>query len=260
MSSLAALRGRPELADIFRAHGDRLPALRSHQSRVVKAITSCRTAALGGHVWECGHCGRHEISYNSCRDRHCPKCQGLDRLHSTGRRRSPRISCPFPTSTSSSRCPASCMTTSRAMPRIAYGLLFHAVADTSDSRQEPQAPWSEHRVHGHPHTRTQSTRRTGCTSSRRVTGLRPRRARVQHLSPRRTPSRCHPPAPGLTGRARSTHLPPQSSQLPFPDTSTTSPERTAQESGEQPSEPKIGRARAPVPPLGNRLTTRTRGL
>ena len=57
MSPPAALRGRLELADIFRAHGDLLPALSPHQSRVVEAITSCRTAALGGHVWECDHCG-----------------------------------------------------------------------------------------------------------------------------------------------------------------------------------------------------------
>lgn len=72
---------RPELADVFRAHGERLGGLSGQQRRVVAAITSCRTAALGGHVRECDRgCGYAEISYNSCRDRHCPKCQGLERV------------------------------------------------------------------------------------------------------------------------------------------------------------------------------------
>jgi len=72
--------GRPklELADIFREHGDRLPALGAQQARIVRAITDCRTVALGGHIQECDHCGHQEISYNSCRNRHCPKCQSLE--------------------------------------------------------------------------------------------------------------------------------------------------------------------------------------
>ena len=76
-----AREGRPELADIFRTHGQRLDRLNAQQRRVVAAILSCRTAALGGHVRECDRgCGYQEISYNSCRDRHCPKCQGLERV------------------------------------------------------------------------------------------------------------------------------------------------------------------------------------
>ena len=47
--------------------------------RAMRAIELCRTAALGGHVDECDHCGAVRISYNSCRNRHCPKCQGLKR-------------------------------------------------------------------------------------------------------------------------------------------------------------------------------------
>jgi hypothetical protein len=69
-----------EVADIFRAHG---PAWRqtqqSHlslgQLKVMSAIEQCRSAALGGHVLHCPACDHHEISYNSCRNRHCPKCQ-----------------------------------------------------------------------------------------------------------------------------------------------------------------------------------------
>src|SRR4030042_4868215 len=72
--------GGLEVADIFRQHGPayreshRLP--RNHL-RVVRAIEVCRTAALGGHRDQCDHCGHVEISYNSCRNRHCPKCQTL---------------------------------------------------------------------------------------------------------------------------------------------------------------------------------------
>ncbi|WP_299847224.1 IS91 family transposase, partial [uncultured Paracoccus sp.] len=70
-----------ELADIFRAHG---PAWRQAnaghvsltQLKVMSAIEACRTEALGGHVAGCANCGHHHIAYNSCKNRHCPKCQG----------------------------------------------------------------------------------------------------------------------------------------------------------------------------------------
>ena len=69
-----------EVADIFRAHGPAWrDAQRGHlslaQLKVMSAITQCRTAALGGHVLRCNGCGQDEVSYNSCRNRHCPKCQ-----------------------------------------------------------------------------------------------------------------------------------------------------------------------------------------
>jgi hypothetical protein len=70
-----------EVADIFRAHG---PAWRRAQAghlslgqlKAMSAIERCRTAALGGHVAACEDCAQHHIAYNSCRNRHCPKCQG----------------------------------------------------------------------------------------------------------------------------------------------------------------------------------------
>jgi len=71
-----------ELADIFRLHG---PAYRQahslpvHQHQLMRAIENCRTAALGGHVEQCGQCQYIRVSYNSCRNRHCPKCQGKER-------------------------------------------------------------------------------------------------------------------------------------------------------------------------------------
>ena len=78
------MKSETEVADIFRrygpgyreAHGKEMP-LRHH--RVMKAIEVCRTAELGGHVEECDECGAPKISYNSCRNRHCPKCQCLDK-------------------------------------------------------------------------------------------------------------------------------------------------------------------------------------
>jgi len=76
------VQGRPalEVADIFRAHGPAWrDAQRGHlslaQLKVMSAITQCRTAALGGHVLRCDRCGLDQVSYNSCRNRHCPKCQ-----------------------------------------------------------------------------------------------------------------------------------------------------------------------------------------
>jgi hypothetical protein len=74
--------GQPalEVADIFRVHGPAWRAAqRSHlslgQLKVMSAIEQCRSAALGGHVLRCGGCGADQVSYNSCRNRHCPKCQ-----------------------------------------------------------------------------------------------------------------------------------------------------------------------------------------
>ena len=75
------MRASLEVADIFRAAG---PVYRTahaghlslHQLKVMSAIEHCRTAALGGHVEACTDCGHWQIAYNSCRNRHCPKCQG----------------------------------------------------------------------------------------------------------------------------------------------------------------------------------------
>ncbi|MFL5334410.1 MAG: IS91 family transposase, partial [Geminicoccaceae bacterium] len=75
------MRPALEVADIFHRHG---PAWRAAQAghvsldqlKVMSAIETCRTAALGGHVEGCEACGHRRIAYNSCRNRHCPKCQG----------------------------------------------------------------------------------------------------------------------------------------------------------------------------------------
>ena len=78
----SAVVGRPalEVADIFREHGPAWRAAqRGHlslgQLKVMSAIEQCRSAALGGHVLRCEGCGTDQVAYNSCRNRHCPKCQ-----------------------------------------------------------------------------------------------------------------------------------------------------------------------------------------
>ncbi|MDQ3350175.1 MAG: IS91 family transposase [Acidobacteriota bacterium] len=75
------MRAGLEVADVFRRHGPawraaHAPHVGLAQLKVMSAIETCRTAALGGHVEGCQDCGHTRIAYNSCRNRHCPKCQG----------------------------------------------------------------------------------------------------------------------------------------------------------------------------------------
>ena len=91
-------RATIEVADIFRRHG---PAYRAHnrllphQHRLMRAIERCRTAALGGHREQCGHCQHQRIRYNSCRNRHCPKCQNLARAKWLERRKAELLPIPY---------------------------------------------------------------------------------------------------------------------------------------------------------------------
>jgi len=73
-----------EVADVIRQHGEQFLAkygstLTQSQRQTLHALSVCRTAALGGHVERCDDCGHQRIAYNSCRNRHCPKCQALAR-------------------------------------------------------------------------------------------------------------------------------------------------------------------------------------
>jgi hypothetical protein len=83
--------------DIVYAYGVlyHLAALSTAQRRVMTAIEQCRTAALGGHVEQCDACGHQRISYNSCRNRHCPKCQSLARAEWLEHRRSELLAVPW---------------------------------------------------------------------------------------------------------------------------------------------------------------------
>jgi hypothetical protein len=86
-------RGGPEVADVFRRYGEAYrqrhgASLSTAQRRVMTAIELCRTAALGGHIEKCDHCDHQRICYDSCRNRHCPKCQSLARAEWLEDRRS----------------------------------------------------------------------------------------------------------------------------------------------------------------------------
>ena len=102
--SPAMTRPAVEVADLLHTQGDRFmdqsPWLSFQQLSVLRAITRCRTAALGGHSISARQCGHQAISYNSCRNRHCPKCQAQARQRWLPRAR--RNSSTFLTSTSSS--------------------------------------------------------------------------------------------------------------------------------------------------------------
>jgi Putative transposase/Transposase zinc-binding domain len=121
-------RARFELAEIFRQYGSRLPPLSHHQARTLAAITNCRTAALGGHLQQCDRCGHQEISYNSCRNRHCPKCQGLDEVRWLERQQQSLL--PIEYHHVVFTIPDGLHPLLRSNPRVGYALLFRAVAET----------------------------------------------------------------------------------------------------------------------------------
>lgn len=93
-------RPKLEVADILRRYGaayraEHEASLSSAQRRVMQAITACRTAALGGHVEACDTCEHRRIAYNSCRNRHCPKCQSLARAQWIEDRQAELLDCPY---------------------------------------------------------------------------------------------------------------------------------------------------------------------
>ncbi|MCP4303587.1 MAG: IS91 family transposase [bacterium] len=94
------MRSALEVADILRRHGDAYRAAHgAHMGRVERrimaAIEACRTAALGGHVEACDDCAHTRVAYNSCRNRHCPKCQGLTRAQWLADRQADLLEVPY---------------------------------------------------------------------------------------------------------------------------------------------------------------------
>src|ERR1700724_3239570 len=90
----------PEVADVFRRYGDAYrqqhgATLSTAQRRVMTAIELCRTAALGGHLEQCDECGHERNAFNSCRDRHCPKCQSLARARWIEDRKAELLEVPY---------------------------------------------------------------------------------------------------------------------------------------------------------------------
>lgn len=87
-----------EIADIFREYGDtyrRTRPMSKQQRKVMYDISVCRTSLLGGHLEKCNECGFERISYNSCRNRHCPKCQGITMRKWVARRKSELLPIPY---------------------------------------------------------------------------------------------------------------------------------------------------------------------
>lgn len=124
-------RPKLEVADVLREHGPGYRAqhmLTPQQSRVMDALQKCRTAALGGHLELCDHCGFSRPAYNSCRDRHCPKCQSL-RQAQWIRARKERL-LPVPYFHVVFTLPSSLRRLCRRNDREMYGLLFEAATQT----------------------------------------------------------------------------------------------------------------------------------
>jgi hypothetical protein len=122
-----------EVADIVRHYGDaylaRYGAVTSTaQYRVLQAVAQCRTAVLGGHKSQCDRCGHEEISYNSCRNRHCPKCQGCAQAAWLAARERELFDVPYCHVVFTLPAPLSPLALQN--PRVVYSLLFQAVAET----------------------------------------------------------------------------------------------------------------------------------
>src|ERR1700749_4488934 len=128
-------RTKLEVADIFRGHG---PAWRQvnaghvslEQLKVMSAIENCRTAALGGHVARCENetCAYTQIAYNSCRNRHCPKCQGTAEREGLAEREAELLPVPYFHVVFS--LPAQIADIAYQNKAVIYDILFKASAET----------------------------------------------------------------------------------------------------------------------------------
>jgi len=130
-----AVESRPvvEVADVIRQQGEAFVQkhgfwLTSTQKRALRDLTDCRTAALGGHVERCLDCGRERIAYNSCRNRHCPKCQALSRARWLDRQTKHLL--PVEYFHVVFTLPATLADLVLANPRLLYDCLFQAGAQT----------------------------------------------------------------------------------------------------------------------------------
>ena len=122
-----------EVADVFRQGQESFLARFGHmlsrdQWNVLRAVVRCRTAALGGHVQQCNQCGHHRIQYNSCRNRHCPKCQAMARAAWLEQRQSELL--PVPYFHLVFTVPHALAPLALQNKRVVYGLLFRAAAET----------------------------------------------------------------------------------------------------------------------------------
>ena len=122
-----------EVADVFRRYGEAYrqqqgASLSTAQRRVMSAVEACRTAVLGGHVEQCDQCGHQRICYNSCRNRHCPKCQSLTRAEWLQDRQSELLDTPYFHVVFTLPEPLAVIAFQNK--RVVYGILFRAAAET----------------------------------------------------------------------------------------------------------------------------------
>jgi len=127
------MSARLEVADIFRRHGDAYRHthdghLGRVERRVMSAIELCRTAELGGHTEVCSDCGLVRCAYNSCRNRHCPKCQGLARADWLAARQAELL--PVPYFHVVFTLPAPVAEIAFHNKETVYAILFRAAAET----------------------------------------------------------------------------------------------------------------------------------
>jgi hypothetical protein len=122
-----------EVADILRRYGGAYretngPSLSTAQRRVMSAIELCRTAALGGHLEQSDRCEHRRVFYNSCRDRHCPKCQSLARAEWIEDRQTELLNCEYFHVVFT--VPEAISSIAYQNKEVVYGLLFRAMANT----------------------------------------------------------------------------------------------------------------------------------
>jgi hypothetical protein len=125
------MRHRPEVADVIAQAGAAYRArygVSRAQQRILHDLARCRTAALGGHTQQCTACGHEVIAYNSCRNRHCPKCQGRARARWLAARAAELL--PVPYFHVVFTLPAALAPLALRNKRLLYGMLFRAVAAT----------------------------------------------------------------------------------------------------------------------------------
>jgi hypothetical protein len=126
-------RPKLEVAEVFRRYGEAYrqqhgASLSPGQRRVMTAIEVCRTAALGGHLERCDQCGYERNAFNSCRDRHCPKCQCLARAQWIENRQSELLQAPYFHVVFT--VPEEIAAIAYQNKEVVYGILFQATAET----------------------------------------------------------------------------------------------------------------------------------
>jgi Putative transposase/Transposase zinc-binding domain len=157
---------RLEVADVFRQYGAAFLKQWRHtispqQRKALRDIGACRTAALGGHIEQCDHCPHQAIAYNSCRNRHCPKCQSTARDQWLAERAKELLPVPYSHVVFTVPEPLAPLALQNA--KLVYGLLFRAVSQTlleiaADPRRLGAQigflavlhSWSQNLLH-HPH-------------------------------------------------------------------------------------------------------------